>query len=63
MEAESSNWIYATGSFASLALPEIPFQKADLRRTSYNSALNSPLADKGIDQPLTTTMIILSPSS
>lgn len=35
-EAGSSNWIYSTVSFAILALPEIPLQKADLRRTSDN---------------------------
>jgi len=37
-----SNLIYTTESFAILALSEIPLQNEALRRSSDNSALNSP---------------------
>lgn len=58
-----------TGFMPLEVLPVLHYQRFPFRRQIWGeplitlTALNSPLADKGIDQPLTTTMIILPPSS
>lgn len=60
---------FQTGFIPLPVLPLLHYQRFPFRRQIWGkllialTALNSPLADKGIDQPLTTTMIVPSPSS
>lgn len=60
---------FQTGFIPLPVLPFLYYQRFPFRRQIWGeplialTALNSPLADKGIDQPLTATMIIPSPSS